>query len=270
MVMKRVIIGGLAVSALLTAASLSSASAADMPLKAPPPVAAPVFSWTGFYIGASAGGQWGQDAITGSGNPVGFVPFGINVPVFNSALGTSLHPEGFIGGGQIGYNWQTGSYVFGLEGDANGLSGKATRNLTGAPLTAAGFAAADFVNDSAQASFLATFRGRVGVTFDRTLFYATGGGAWGTVKTTDTTGFFGGTVLENTSNTTSRSGWTVGGGVEYALMNNFSVKVEYLYVNLGNFNETIPATTGAPNTTVTINHSYTDNIARVGLNYKLN
>ncbi len=258
-------------TALVAFAAAGSASAADLPaapLYKAPPVMAPVFTWTGFYIGVSAGGHWDTDRITASANPVGFVPFLINVPILNNALATSLNPKGFIGGGQIGYNWQTGNFVLGLEADASGMSGTAQRTLTGAPLTAAGLALGDFATDSVKATFLGTVRGRVGVTFDRVLLYATGGAAWGTIQTTDTFGAFSGTVVSTISNTTNRFGWTVGGGVEFAIANNWSFKAEYLYVDLGNFTQTIPAITGAPNTTIAVNHAYTENIARVGLNYR--
>ncbi len=207
-------------TALVAFAAAGSASAADLPaapLYKAPPVMAPVFTWTGFYIGVSAGGHWDTDRITASANPVGFVPFLINVPILNNALATSLNPKGFIGGGQIGYNWQTGNFVLGLEADASGMSGTAQR---------------------------------------------------GTIQTTDTFGAFSGTVVSTISNTTNRFGWTVGGGVEFAIANNWSFKAEYLYVDLGNFTQTIPAITGAPNTTIAVNHAYTENIARVGLNYR--
>jgi outer membrane immunogenic protein len=136
--------------------------------------------------------------------------------------------------------------------------------LTGIPVVATG----DFMTDSTKATFLATVRPRIGVVFDRALFYATGGVAIGTVKTSDLFAGFGGTVFKTTSNTTTRTGWTVGGGLEYAFGNNWSAKVEYLFVDLGNFDTIIPnSAAGAPDST-TVHHKYTDNIARVGLNYQ--
>ena len=190
--MKRILLGVLGVSTCLIVAPVSFASAADMAVKAPPPPPpSRVFSWTGFYIGANAGGHWDTDQITAAADPVGFGLAGIDVPALDSTLATSLHPQGFIGGGQIGYNWQSGYYVVGLEADANGLTGSAGRTITGAPLIATGLAPGDFVTDSAEATFLTTFRARCiappwASPFDRTLLlYATGGGAWGQVKTTD-------------------------------------------------------------------------------------
>jgi outer membrane immunogenic protein len=268
--MKRGILGIAALFAL-TGGSAFAADLTPAPApyyKAPAIAPEPPCIWCGWYIGVNAGGHWDTDQITAAADPVGFTAHGVSAPLFDSAVAGSLHPQGFIGGGQIGYNWQTSNFVFGVEADANGLSGSAARTITGAPLIAAGNLPGDFVSDSAQTRFLATFRGRVGVTFDRVLLYATGGGAWGTVQTTDSFGAFGGTVVSTASNTTSRFGWTVGGGLEYAVTGNWSLKAEYLFVNLGSFNETTAAITGAPSTDITFTHAYTENIARLGVNYR--
>jgi outer membrane immunogenic protein len=264
-------------TALLVFWAGSGAHAAELPVPAPvviEPVTPrgvviePVFSWSGLYVGVSGGAHWDTDRITAIANPAGFVPFGVNPSVFDSAFVTSLNPRGFIGGGQIGYNWQSSNIVFGLEFDANGLSGNAQRTVTGAPLIASGLLPGDFVADSTKGTFLATMRGRAGTTIDRAFLYATGGVTWGIVKTTDTFAVLGGALISSTNNTTNTFGWTLGGGVEYAATHNWSFKVEYLFVDLGNFNQTIPAIPGAPNTTITINHAYTENIARVGVNYR--
>jgi outer membrane immunogenic protein len=261
----------LSASALLVAiAAVGSAKAADLP-PAPAykaPFIAPVFSWTGFYIGGTFGGHWDKDNISGVADPVGFTAIGATPALLDSAITGSLHPNGFIGGGEIGYNWQANNYVFGLEVDANAISGDDERTITGMPLVAAGLDTADFVTDTAKEIFLATFRGRLGVTFDRALLFATGGGAWGTLQTTDAFGGVGGTVVGSTSNTTNRLGWTVGGGLEYAVTYNLTIKAEYLYVDLGNFNEATPPIAGFPNTDIAFTHAYTESIARIGFNYK--
>lgn len=249
--------------------AIGSAQAADLPprpaptYKAPAAVPLPVFSWTGFYIGGNVGGHWGTDKITTTTQSGGgFTVAG--AAAVDAASPTSLHPEGIIGGVQAGYNWQVNTYLLGLEADANWLSGKASRTLTGIPVVAAG----DFMTDSTEATFLATVRPRIGVVYDRALLYATGGLAIGTVKTSDLFAGFGGTVFKTTSNTTTRTGWTVGGGLEYAFANNWSAKLEYLFVDLGSFDTIIPSSAlGAPDST-TVHHKYTDNIARVGLNYQ--
>jgi len=267
--MKKLLCASVAFIGLATA---NSANAADLPpakpvYKAPAMVPAPAFSWTGFYFGLNAGGHWDRDNISGAPDPVGFTAAGVNPAVLSSLIGGSLHPNGFIGGGQIGYNWQTSNVVFGVEADAQGLTGKSSRTAT--PLIAAGLAPGDFIANSSTAETLVTFRGRVGVTFDRTLLYATGGGAWGTVKTTDTFGAVGGTLINSVTTTANRGGWTVGGGVEQALTNNLSIKVEYLFVDLGKFNDATAPIAGFPATDITFTHSYTENIARAGLNYRL-
>jgi outer membrane immunogenic protein len=255
----------LALVAVATTMTFSgAASAADMAVKALPPAPiAVIFSWTGFYIGGSLGGHWGSDRITTTTDTAG--GFGVaGAAAIDAASPTTLRPQGFIGGGQIGYNWQASNFVFGLEADASWLDGSASRVLTGIPVIAAG----DFMTNSARAEFLATFRGRAGVAFDRALFYLTGGLAVGTVKTSGTFGHFGGTVVTSTFDSTSRAGWTVGAGLEYAFTNNWSAKVEYLYVDLGSFNTNIPSSAGGAPDSQTVHHKYTDNIARVGLNYR--
>jgi outer membrane immunogenic protein len=196
----------------------------------------------------------------------------VNPAVLSSLIssGASVHPSGFIGGGQIGYNWQTSFVVFGVEADAQGLTGQASPIVT--PLTFAGLAPGDFVSNSAKPEFLATFRGRIGVTPfggpHSALFYATGGGAWGTVKVTDTFGAVGGTAISSATATENRSGWTAGGGIEFPLINNITFKAEYLYVDLGHFNQTTASIVGFPATDITFTHFYTENIVRAGLNYQ--
>jgi outer membrane immunogenic protein len=229
----------------------------------PPPPLAPVYNWTGWYVGGNVGGHWGTDKITTTTQSGGgFTVAG--AAAVDAASPTSLHPDGVIGGVQAGYNWQVNTYLLGLEADADWLGGTASRTLTGIPVVATG----DFMTNSSKATFLATVRPRIGVVFDRALFYATGGLAVGTVKTSDLFAGFGGTVFKTTSDTNTRTGWTVGGGLEYAFVNNWSAKVEYLFVDLGSFDTVIPnSPAGAPDSH-TVHHKYTDNILRVGLNYQ--
>jgi outer membrane immunogenic protein len=260
--MKKVAFGIATVAALIGTPAL----AADLgrpAYKAPPPLPAPVYSWTGWYVGGNVGGHWGTDKITTTTDTGGgFGPAG--AAAIDAASPTSLHPDGVIGGVQAGYNWQVNSYLLGLEADADWLGGTASRTLTGIPVIATG----DFMTNSAEATFLATVRPRLGVIFDHALLYVTGGLAIGTVKTTGSFGHFGGTVVISSSNTTTRTGWTIGGGLEYALTQNWSAKVEYLYVDLGSFDTLLPSSpAGAPDST-TVHNKYTDNVARVGLNYQ--
>ena len=244
-----------------------AASAADLPAytKAPLKAPAPIFSWTGFYIGGSAGGHWGEDRLSTTTAPANFIA-GF-APGLDLASPVTLRPQGWIAGIQGGYNWQVNQFVVGIEADASWLDGTSTR----AVVFTGGFpgAARTFMNDSMKATFLATVRGRAGVAFDRGLLYATGGVAFGEVKTTDTLGFPG-NFLDTTSATTRRTGWTIGGGGEYAFAPNWSVKAEYLYVDLGTVDIGLRCTAApcvAVNDTV-VRHRYTDNIGRIGLNYR--
>ena len=155
----------------------------------------------------------------------------------------------------------------GVEADASWLDGNGSRAVVfgalGPTLTGT------FMNDSAKATFLATVRGRAGVAFDRGLIYVTGGAAFGELKTADRLGFPG-NFLDANSATTHRTGWTVGAGAEYAFTSDWSVKAEYLYVDLGTVNVGL-ACTAAPCVVANdaiVHHRYTDNIGRIGLNYR--
>jgi outer membrane immunogenic protein len=200
----------------------SAASAADLPVRAAPPApfvaAAPIFTWTGFYVGVNAGYGW-QD----SDNDSVFVPAGA-IPGF--AGGTITFDEddgdGFVGGGQIGYNYQIGSFVVGLEADLQwadlgGSSGVATFPAAGFPATFVPAGVAGGVD------WFGTVRARAGVAFDRALIYATGGFAYGGAD--DDNDFLG-------DNDDVRTGWALGAGVEYAFTNNLTAGIEGLWVNL--------------------------------------
>lgn len=196
---------------------MGSGSAADMamPLKTPM-VAAPVpFSWTGFYIGGNVGAGWGTVEPTVLANPA--IPLAANL-----TLGT-VSPSGFVGGGQLGFNWQTGWVVWGVEGDFDGAGIKGTTQcFVGATC-------------SSNTNWLATASGRVGgVVLDRILAYVKGGGAWENTNYsgTDVLGlvaFPGATV----SATSTRAGWLLGMGVEYAFTNNWTGFIEYDYMDFG-------------------------------------
>jgi outer membrane immunogenic protein len=277
--MKKLLLG-IGVFALLSC----PAFAADLPMRAAPTPVATVFSWTGLYVGANVGGHWGSDSISTTANPVGFPP-----PNIDALSPTTLKPQGVTGGFQMGYNWQINNFVFGLEGDANWLGGTASRHLVFPPANAA---AGSPMDNSINGRFLGTFRPRAGITFDRLFLYATGGVALGSVKTTDSfcndgcavfNGFSSTPVSANGSAT--KVGWTVGAGAEWAITDTWSIKVEYLYVDLGSFDASIPGaqsqnpnnvacgaggpgnTFGIGNCSIVVHHRDTDNIARVGVNY---
>src|ERR1700712_3381654 len=216
-----------------------AASAADLPRRAaPPPIftPVPVFTWTGFYAGFNAG--YAFDASSNSGSPFRGAPYG------TTATFSQRNQEGFSGGGQIGYNVQftPGSgVVVGIEADAQYLDFGRSRNNGYAPGLAPGFYVTA-PRGLSSLDYFGTVRGRIGYAFDRTLVYGTGGFAYGSGSADRSFGGFAG-------NDSFRTGYAVGGGVEFALptesfLNFFrssavTFKIEGLYVNLerGNRNQ---------------------------------
>jgi outer membrane immunogenic protein len=273
------------VAALFTVAiSAVGASAADLPVgtytKAPA-VVAPVYNWTGFYVGLNAGGAWNRSSATtttvSDGSSVGYF-FLSDIPAIALVGNQRINSSGFTGGLTAGYNWQVSSAVVGIESDFNyfGLKGSSS----GSALYPCGCGPADrfTVNSSVSSDWLFTLRGRAGVLVAPAfLLYGTGGLAIANVKSnflfTDTPGPASG-ASESASISTTRYGWTAGVGGEYALMNGWSVKAEYLYVDLGRESTTSTnLAAGVPPTPYPINvftHSVDlrSNIVRVGLNYK--
>ena len=193
----------------------SPSIAADIPVRqAAPVVAAPIFSWTGFYIGVHAG--YGGDQFE--------YPFTI-LGVVGSAELTS---SGGFAGGQIGYNWQTGNWMFGVEADIawSDIAGRISIAAGGANGTA-----------GSELRWFGTARGRMGYTWDRFMIYGTGGYAYGNVRSTATASAAAGGLVGlggiTFSNSEGKSGWAAGGGFEYALAPNWSIKAEYLYLDFG-------------------------------------
>ncbi|EKS39564.1 hypothetical protein HMPREF9695_01525 [Afipia broomeae ATCC 49717] len=238
--------------------TIGSASAADMAprYKAPPPIIAPVWSWTGFYAGLHAGGGWSDSSITQRNDLF---------PGFDTASFGNGNQAGVVGGGQVGYNWQFApNWLLGIEGDISGtgIRNNNTRPITtgGAPIGPFGF---NHVADQ-NVNWLASIRGRLGWVWDRWLIYGTGGGAFGGVDyRTDYTGF-----AVNNPLTTSRtlSGWVAGGGVEYAVANNWTVRAEYLYYDLGN--ETVINPTSTPGSNLVTTYENRFHVVRAAVNYK--
>ena len=262
----------LAVAALSTCTA-GAAMAADLPMRSPPPAPfypAPIFTWTGFYIGANAGASF--DNRAGSLTPTGFVAAGLVNASPNSFRGGS-DDVGFVGGGQIGYNVQNGMFVYGLEADADFFGGQSGSSTTTANLdvyTAPG--STRTITRRSGDGFLGTVRGRLGVAaFDRTLLYVTGGLAYGNYGTSYarvryTNGVTGAVVDFNSAdNHDVRVGYALGAGVEYALTQQISAKAEYLYTNLGSRRYALTNPSGA---SLTAHTDGSAQIARVGINYK--
>lgn len=192
-----------------------------MPVKAPV-MYAPAHNWSGFYVGINGGGGFGRSSWDSTG--------GFDV-------------SGGLVGGTIGYNYQSGPAVFGVEGDA------AWSNIRGSTTTLCALGC------ETRNTWLGTARARLGYSWDRFLPYVTGGAAFGEVKA-NTPGFAGAS--------STQVGWAAGAGVEYAITNNLSVKAEYLYVDLGSFNCGVNCGGGL----ATDNVKFDLHVVRGGLNWK--
>jgi outer membrane immunogenic protein len=217
---------GTGIAALSLLATSFSAQAADIPRPVYKGVRSVVayYNWTGFYLGINGGYGWGTSDW--------------DSPAISNT------PSGWLIGGTLGYNYQVGSIVWGIEADFDWADVK-------------GSAACGAFSCETKNSWLSTFRGRVGYAFDRWLPYLTGGGAYGHVNASSTN-----PAALGASN--DQLGWTVGAGLEYAFLGNWSAKIEYLYVDLGKFDCGVACAPGVtPN-----NVSFKENIVRAGLNYK--
>jgi len=210
-----------ACAGLLAAAMAFPAFAGDFPQPAyKAPSSAEPWNWTGFYVGINGGYGFGTSNWTSAGGTTG-----------------DFNVRGALAGGTIGYNLQTGLWVWGLEGDVDASWIKGTDATI----------CCETKND-----WLATARGRIGYAMDRWMPYITGGAAFGDVKMTPVGG---------ASETDTRFGWTGGGGLEYAFMSAWSAKVEYLYVDLGKASCSV-ATCGVANDV-----TFKTSIVRGGINY---
>ena len=225
------------VAELLAIAS-SGAFAADLPVKAPPPVSTPTYNWTGFYMGANFGGAWASDALT------------------DNLSGTTLTGDSsrVIGGGQIGFNWQISpQFVLGVEGTFDGTSIGNSGNT------------ATIFNDhtlkgDVHTNWLSTLAGRFGFATNNLLFYGKGGGGWVKNGVTMTDLHTGSSI----SNFFTNSGWLVGAGVEYGVTANWTMKLEYDYLRLSSWTGyAAPIFYGD---TITLTREI--NMFAVGLNYK--
>jgi outer membrane immunogenic protein len=224
---------------------------------------------TGFYVGGNVGYGWGNGDLSlvpgpgwATGNPV------IDPPYLIANGSPNLKLQGALGGAQAGYNWQRGNIVFGGEADFSfsGIDGGRTTGFI-APPPGAGIADRAFI-ESDRLRWRATFRGRIGYAAQNLLVYATGGLAVGRHEFSQTI-FNAGNFNTNAGSVrTTKTGWTIGGGVEAKLAGNWTAKAEYLYVDLGSVSVFSDSDT-APGFGLTVNTSskLTANILRAGLNY---
>jgi outer membrane immunogenic protein len=223
--MKRLVLASIGALAVVT--TMGSANAADIARRQAMPAKAPLmqaYNWTGFYAGINGGGGWGASnwsSTTGS---------------------NSFKTSGGGVGGAIGYNYQMGQTVFGLEGDIDWSNNRGSTSTV--PCT---------TSCETRNNWLGTARGRIGYAFDRFLPFITGGAAFGDIKASPA-GFSG--------VDTTKAGWTLGGGGEVAIAGPWTAKIEYLYVDLGKAN--CAAGSCATSTDVTFH----TNLVRVGVNYR--
>jgi opacity protein-like surface antigen len=267
---------GLLVGAAIMALALSGhARAADMPLKAPVKAPIPVDPWSGLYIGGNAGYSWGNWDNTST--------FGSNFPTgggtFATAFTNTASPDvkGWVAGGQVGYNVLSGSWLYGVEVDAQ-ATGQRADDAGGASLAVVlgnfRTTITSTVANEWKMPWFATIRGRLGVTYaDSWLFYATGGVAVASLEynntftTTATITTLGGTPVASAtvsspqSDHATRAGLAVGAGVEKAIDAHWRVKAEYLYLDFGK--RTFLEGTGL-DTDIRLR----DNIVRLGINYR--
>jgi len=245
------------ITAMLSIAAASGALAADLPAPAPAPQAAaayvpavgPVYNWGGIYAGINGGYGFGTSSWNDPANP-------------SAGSSTNFSTDGGLIGGTIGANFQANAWVFGVEGDFDwqGLTGSSSSafctSVLGAALVPAGLSC------KTESNWLGTLRGRVGYAADRLLFFATAGGALGNVETA---------LSGLSSQSTTNFGWTAGAGVEVAFADNWTAKLEYLYVDLGTANCNQSASCGFDSAApLAANDSvkFTENLVRVGVNYK--
>ena len=254
-------------AALLAGTALASAADMRMPMKAAPMAVAPIWSWTGFYIGAHAGyGFGGDDSIDTTGQAAGNIA---NVLGGARPARVTLDRDGFVGGGQIGYNWQFApNWLFGIEADISYTDFRESVSIVTLPLVGAGTLNNSF---SSRMDFFGTVRGRLGYVFDRTLIYATGGFAYGDVR--NSVNLFGtaGNLQFTGSTSNIETGYTVGGGIEHAFAPNWTVKGEYLFYDLGRNTVNVaivPGAVGAGGTGYNSTFSNDGHIGRIGVNYK--
>ena len=242
----------------------SAASAADMAVKAPrynAPAVAVAYDWTGWYAGVNVGYGWGTS--NNATNDACFQPAGLTMCTAYVAIGgfppVQLTPQGFIGGGQAGYNWQVRNLVLGLEADLEGSGINASGSLTTTPpgnLTGT-------TTLEHKLLWFGTLRGRAGVAVDNWLFYGTGGLVYGDVKSSS--GFSAIPATGTGSSSTLRAGWTLGAGTEVGIARQWTAKFEYLYFDLGRDSDTAVAPAGQM---LTVSQRMAGHILRAGVNYR--
>jgi outer membrane immunogenic protein len=241
------------VSSLAIIGAVNVAAAADIPARVMPvkaPVVAAAYNWTGFYIGIHGGGAWldhNQSTVANNGtcNSVGFGP--------TSVADCSLTAFGGIFGGFAGYNVQSGNVVYGIEVDGSWTGLKKSVSTP----DAVGISSANLMTYTGRVDWLATARGRLGITMSPTLLYVTGGAAFGGVKSSWTDNDPA-PINATLAVDKVKVGWVAGGGIEHAFAGNWLVRVEGLYHDLGKV-----SAGPVPNTGTTYNTTFRHKVATV-------
>jgi outer membrane immunogenic protein len=276
----------LTIAAFAAALSTGSAMAADLPSKGLPlpPLPPPPPMWSGFYVGLNLGATLGVGPLSTSAVPVAAAPTWGSEVALSSALATSKFPlddARFIGGGQVGYNFQLApSWVVGFEADIQGVADSSSNGVAfgaGAPAGFPNERIISAVRATKTLDYFGTARGRLGFLAAPTLMlYATGGLAYGGVASTTTifqenAPFVPGFASAGRYSDT-RVGWTVGGGLEWLFAPKWSLKLEYLYYDLGRVTYGLSALTfpGLYTSAVAASTRFDGHVARAGLNYHFN
>ena len=250
------------VAALVLTFAAAPALAADLPtrMSVKAPIAmAPVFDWTGFYLGAHIGYGWSNHDVTQVTGTPAFPP-GFVFP--------TSHPKGILGGGQIGYNYQIQHWIVGIEGDWSAA------DMSGSVRAFSPLIAGRYSDLHTRFDWIATLTARLGFAANNWLFYGKGGAAW--VRSSGGSETYNGPALlvATTSPAGTRAGWTVGAGIEYAFSNNWSAKLEYDFIDLGRRTSATPVvnTPAFGGTTSLVDFDRGDQIhlVKAGINYRFN
>lgn len=242
-----------------------AALAACLTAAAAPAVAQEAPLWSGFYIGANAGVSWGDTSVHATVEPGnGTAPISAaDAAAISRASSTSSNKTGFTGGAQGGYNYVAGPWLLGLEADWEWLDVSATSSKSAQSLVLISPARVFNINQRVSTDWMVTLRPRVGYIYNNWLLYATGGVAWSQLKyRAEISDNFGNAASTDTS--TTKTGWAAGGGVGYALTQQWSVRGEYLYADFGHVG------TATTNSFASIrpDDSVKTNIFRVGVDYR--
>jgi outer membrane immunogenic protein len=289
--MRNASLGVIGAALLLGGPAVAADLAVQPAYKAPP--LAPAYNWTGFYVGATIGGGWTNEGIDNAvtSTACNTALIGCGPANFSTALAAavpghiSTNSTGLIGGGEAGYNWQTGRFVWGVETDLSGanINGSSSQSVTaqvpGFPANTVSVAG----SASEKLDLFGTVRARLGfLVMPQLLLFGTGGLAYGhasaTTSMTETVGgtcFCGPSPTASVTSSSTMTGWTAGGGLEWMFVPQWTLKGEYLYYDLGTLNAALPQITqlngsgaGFFGANVASSATVKGSIARVGLNYK--